>query len=198
MVVHMHYTIKEMQNQLQLDLKASRYIHTLGVQYTTACLAMCYRENIEKAETAGLLHDCAKQLPGEKLLEICEKHNENLSDVERTNLFLLHGKAGAHIAHEKFGIKDIDILNAIRYHTTGRPNMTMLEKMVFVADYIEPNRKDAPNLEFLRQMAFRDLDQTVYLILEQTLEYLKSTNTDIDLNTVVTKNYYYDLLRSKK
>lgn len=192
----MKYSIEEIQEKLRKKFKGNRYIHTLGVQYTSICLAMKYGEDLKKAELAGLLHDCAKQMPEKKLIELCEENNEIISDMEYRQPFLLHGKAGACIAKHKYGIDDEDILDAMRYHTTGRPAMTLLEKIVFVADYIEPGRKKADHLNELRQMAFENLDETVLLILEQTLNYLEETHKEIDNHTVMTRDYYRELLRS--
>ena len=193
----MTYTIEDIQNKLRKKLKGSRYIHTLGVEYTSVCLAMKYGEDLEKAELAGLLHDCAKQLPEKKLIKICREHDEKISKMEFHQPFLLHGKAGACLAKDKFGIEDESILNAIRYHTTGRPD-NLLEKIVFVADYIEPNRRKADNLAELRRLAFEDLDETVLLILEQTLDYLKKTGKEIDRHTIMTRDFYKKLLRSSE
>lgn len=194
----MMYTIEDIQNKLRKKLKGSRYIHTLGVEYTSVCLAMKYGEDLEKAELAGLLHDCAKQLPEKKLIKICKAHGEKISKMEFQQPFLLHGKAGACLSKDKFGIEDSMILDAIRYHTTGRPNMSLLEKIVFVADYIEPNRKKAENLTELRRLAFENLDEAVLLILEQTLDYLEKTGKEIDRHTIMTRDYYKKLLRSSE
>ena len=194
----MKYTIEDIQEKLRKKLKGSRYVHTLGVEYTSVCLAMKYGENLETAELSGLLHDCAKELPEKKLIQICRDHGERISKMEYQNPFLLHGKAGACLARDKFGIDDANILNAIRYHTTGRPGMTLVEKVVFVADYIEPNRKKADNLTELRRMAFENLDETVLRILEQTLDYLIRTGKEIDRHTVITRDYYKKLLRSSE
>ena len=194
----MKYTIEDIQEKLRKKLKGSRYVHTLGVEYTSVCLAMKDGENLETAELSGLLHDCAKELPEKKLIQICRDHGERISKMEYQNPFLLHGKAGACLARDKFGIDDANILNAIRYHTTGRPGMTLVEKIVFVADYIEPNRKKADNLTELRRMAFENLDETVLRILEQTLDYLIRTGKEIDRHTVITRDYYKKLLRSSE
>lgn len=194
----MKCTIEDIQEKLRKKLKKGRYIHTLGVEYTSVCLAMKYGANLEAAELAGLLHDCAKELPGKKLIQICRLKGEKVSKMEYQNPFLLHGKAGACLAKDKFGVDDEDILNAIRYHTTGRPKMTLIEKIVFVADYIEPNRKKADNLTELRQMAFENLDEAVLAILEQTLDYLNESGKEIDRHTVITRDYYKKLLRSSE
>ena len=192
----MKYSIQDIQNKLRKNLKGNRYIHTLGVEYTSVCLAMKYEADLEKAVLAGLLHDCAKELPEKKLIKICRDHGEKISTMEFKQPFLLHGKAGACLARNKFGVEDEEVLDAIRYHTTGRPAMTLLEKIVFVADYIEPNRKKADNLTGLRHLAFENLDETILQILEQTLNYLEKTDKEIDCHTIMTRNYYKKLLRS--
>ena len=193
----MKYSVEEIQNDLRNQFKGKRFIHTLGVQYTSICLAMKYGADLKKAELAGLLHDCAKQIPDKDMIHLCESNNELISDMEYEQPFLLHGKAGACIARDKYGIDDEDILNAMRFHTTGRADMTLLEKIVFVADYIEPGRKEAKHLDLLRKMAFENLDETVLLILEQTLEYLEETNKRIDVHSIMTRDYYKELLRSR-
>ena len=192
-----NHSIHEIQEELRMKLKGNRFIHTLGVQYTSVCLAMRYGEDIKKAELAGLLHDCAKQIPEKDMMSLCERYGEEISDFESRHMFLLHGKAGACLAKETYNVHDKDILNAIRNHTTGRPYMSLLEQIVFVADYIEPGRKEAENLEFLRQTAFQDLDLATFKILEQTLDYLKRTGASVDQRTVATRDYYKELLRSK-
>lgn len=194
----MKCSIEDIQNKLRKNLKGSRFIHTLGVEYTSVCLALKYGEDLEKAELAGLLHDCAKELPEKKMIKICRNHSEKISKMEFEQPFLLHGKAGACIAKDKFGVEDEAVLNAIRYHTTGRPAMTLLEKIVFVADYIEPNRKKADRLPELRRLAFVNLDEAVLRILEQTLDYLEKTGKQIDRHTMITRDYYKKLLRSSE
>ncbi len=152
---------------------------------------MRYGCDIQKAQTAGLLHDCAKCLSDDKRLSICKKNHIPVTELEGRNPFLLHAKVGSYLAREKYGIKDRDILMAIQSHTTGRKNMSLLEKIVFVADYIEPGRKHAPNLSEIRKLAFLDLDKAMLRILEDTLGYLKNSNGDIDPMTEETWRYYY-------
>lgn len=167
-----------------------RFEHTLGVEFTSAALAMRYGADIQSARTAGLLHDCAKCLTDRERVSICRKHDIPMTELERSNPFLLHAKVGAYLAGKKYGVKDQDILNAIRNHTTGRPGMSLLEKIVFIADYMEPGRNHAPNLEEIRKMAFVDLDRTLLKILSDTLEYLDSGNGDVDPMTGKTWEYY--------
>lgn len=182
--------IQEIEKLLSEKQNNHRFRHTTGVQYTSVCLAMRYGQNLTKAAYAGLLHDCAKHMSNEKLLQECMEHQLPVTEAEKRNPFLLHGKVGAWLAQHKYGIDDADILNAIIWHTTGHPAMTILEKIVFTADYIEPGRDQAPNLKELRQLAFTDLDQAVCLILEQTLDYLRSCGGDIDPTTEMTYQYY--------
>ncbi len=114
-----------------------------------------------------------------------------VSEVELQNpAALLHAKAGSFLARKKYGVTDDDILNAIKYHTTGRPEMSKLEKILYIADYIEPGRKHAANLLQIRKMAYQDLDQTLFKILEDTLSYLLTTGGEIDSMTQETYDYY--------
>lgn len=182
--------IQEIEEILQQKQNPHRYRHTIGVRYTSICLAMCYGEDLTRASYAGLLHDCAKHMSNEKLLAKCYEHHLTVSEVEEKNPFLLHGRVGAWLAEHKYGITDPEILGAIEWHTTGRPDMTLLEKIVFTADYIEPGRDQAPNLVELRRLAFTDIDQAVCAILKQTLDYLRDQGGEIDPATEVTYNYY--------
>lgn len=160
---------EEIQESLKKRLKPSRYRHTLGVMETAEKLARHYGTvDPERARLAGLLHDCGK--------------NEGSA--------LTHGPVGAEIAREEYGVKDEDILNAIRWHTTGRPGMTDLEKIIFIADYIEPGRDRAPRLDELRKMAFQDMDKTIVCILEDTLSYLQKSGVKVDGQSIDTYNYY--------
>ncbi len=192
------YNLVKMQNKLKKDLDDARYLHTLGVMYTAASLAMCYGEDLERTSVAGLLHDCAKCIPNAQKLKLCEHYKLPVSDVERKAPHLLHAKLGASIAHDKYGVDDSDILNAIRFHTTGRAGMSLMEKIIFVADYIEPGRSKAPNLPQIRKTAFSDLDLAVYLTLRDTLIYLEEKKTSLDNQTIVAYNYYEEFLAERE
>lgn len=186
--------IKKIRKSMEKTLDQKRFEHTLGVAYTASSLAMCYDVDLTKAQVAGLLHDCAKCLSDDKKISICKKNRIEISNVERRNPYLLHAKAGSCIARNKFKITDEDILNAILNHTTGRPGMSKLEKIIYIADYIEPGRKQAPNLTEVRKLAFQNLDQALLKILSGTLEYLKSTGREIDPMTRQTYEYLLDQL----
>lgn len=181
------------QKKLKKELDADRYEHTMGVSYTAAALAMRYEANIQQAQVAGLLHDCAKCIPNQKKIALCEKYNIKMTELERRNPFLLHAKLGAFLAMHKYGITDKEITSAILNHTTGKPNMSLLDKIIFVADYIEPQRKKQPNLAEIRKLAFIDIDKALLRILEDTLSFLKASSGEIDPMTEKTYEYYKSL-----
>ena len=185
--------VRKLTKAMEETLSGKRFQHTLGVAYTAAAMAMKYEVDVKKALIAGLLHDCAKCMSDEKLLKLSEKENIEVTDVERRNPYLLHAKVGAMLASKEYDIDDEEILDAITYHTTGRPGMTDLDKIVFVADYIEPGRDKAPNLAKVRRLAFEDLDGAVRRILKDTLKYLeeeKESDFEIDPMTAKTYEYY--------
>lgn len=153
-----------------------RFVHTIGVSYTSCSLAMRYGIDINKAFLAGFLHDVAKGIEDSKLIDFCKENNVDIPEVCYLKPFLLHGPAGRVIAKNMLGIDDEDILSAIEFHTTGRPGMSLLEKIVFVADYIEPGRNKAPNLEYIRKLAFENIDSCVIKILEDTFSYLNDAD----------------------
>lgn len=186
-----HFNTQEIDKALQKSLEKKRYTHTLGVANTAACLAMRYGYDVNKAYLAGLLHDNAKCISTKKKMVLCQKAGISISKVEEKNPELLHSKVGSYLANKKFHVDDKDILNAIYYHTTGRPDMSLLEKIIFVADYIEPNRKPLPMMEKIRFMAFQDLDTALLLILENTLNYIKKKGHEDDIDPMTQKTYEY-------
>lgn len=186
----MSYNFSKTKKTLRKYLDRDRFEHSEGVMYTAAALAMRYGENLEKAQIAGILHDCAKCIPDNKKLKICEKNHIEITEAERCSPFLLHAKVGAYIAKEKYNIEDTEILDAIACHTTGKPAMTLLEKIIYISDYIEPMRNKASNLEEVRKMAFVDLDETLFKILSDTLVYLENSSKKMDPMTMQTYEYY--------
>jgi len=178
------------QDKLRKQLKKSRYVHTLGVAYTASCLAMKHGEDPDKAIIAGLLHDCVKYMSGDEMYELALKYKLDISDAEKAKPDLLHAKLGSYTARKKYDIDDEDILSAIRYHTTGRPDMSLFEKIIYVADYIEPGRDKMPRLDIIRKTAFEDIDLCLRMILEDSVNYLNGSGMFIDSTTIETYNYY--------
>jgi predicted HD superfamily hydrolase involved in NAD metabolism len=184
------YDFNKMKKKLKKYLDEDRYEHTMGVMYTSAALAMAYETSVDSALTAGLLHDCAKCIPNKDKLKLCKKFKIPVTAFEAEHLYLLHAKMGACLAREKYGVTEPEILDAIVYHTTGRADMTDLEKIVYIADYIEPRRDKAPRLCEIRKLAFQDLDECMYEILKDTLSYLSCNPEDIDQATQVAFEFY--------
>ncbi|WP_026508707.1 bis(5'-nucleosyl)-tetraphosphatase (symmetrical) YqeK [Butyrivibrio sp. MC2013] len=190
-------TSQKFRQEMEKVLKKNRFDHTLGVAYTAANMAFVFDEDPERALIAGMLHDCAKCMPSDEQIEICRKYGVELTEIELKNPKLIHAKAGMCLAEHKYDIDDKGILDAIRYHTTGRPGMTVLEKIIFTADYIEPNRKMLTDMAIIRKEALSDLDKAVYHILYNTLSYLDSQEDETDPMTLETFEYYKNKLYGK-
>lgn len=190
-----YHTLKneEVYRILASCLTPKRYQHTLSVAVTAANLAVVHGIDQKKAYLSGLLHDCAKYLNGEELVSFCDENAILITDVERKNSALIHGKVGAYFAQTKYGVHDLDVLHAISYHTTGRPAMTRLEQIIYLADYIEPNRnmKCKPHsLSDIRKVCFLELNDALRMVLENTLTYLEKSGSVIDPLTLETYKYY--------
>lgn len=190
--------VKKLLDKMKDSLKPSRYMHTVGVTHCIGNLAMAYNYPMYKAMIAGVLHDCAKCISDKERIEICEKNNIAISPVEYENPSLLHGKVGAFWCKSKYGIDSAEIAHAITYHTTGCPEMNLLDKLLYIADYIEPGRDKAPKLEELRHMAYVDLDYCLYLIFLNSVEYLKENSEAIDDMTYKTFLYYENIIKNRK
>ena len=190
---------KEIEEKLRRALDDYRFRHTLGVAYTAAALAMSHGADVEKARLAGLLHDCAKGIKGQERIALCEKNGIDITPTERENTSLLHSKLGVLFASDLYGINDPEILGAIRWHTTGRPEMSTLEKIVYIADLIEPNRDEMMTIApEIRTLAFRDLDMGCEAAMAESIRYLRSTDKTMDENTVEAYNYYHKLAENRK
>lgn len=195
-------SLAKLRKEMEKVLEPKRYEHTLSVAYTAANLAMVHDVEIEKALVAGMLHDCAKCLSHQKQVSICKRNHMMLSEMELEDASpLIHAKAGSILAREEYGIEDEDILNAICYHTTGRPQMSSLEKVIYISDYIEPGRRHAKrtagvsdsylqNLADARKLAYKDLDEALCRILSDTLAYLQEKGGRVDSMTQQTYEYY--------
>lgn len=182
--------LHEIRKKLKKELDKGRYEHTKGVMYTAGCLAMAHGYSVEKAMLAGLLHDCAKCIPNDEKIALCEKNHILVSQVEYHSPYLLHAKLGAYLAEQIYEVSDPEILHSIKVHTTGEPDMSLLDKIIYIADYIEPGRDKAPNLEQVRQLAFHDLNACMAEILRDTLIYLSSRGGSIDATTKMTYDFY--------
>ncbi len=182
--------INDIKKDLEETLKPARYEHTIGVMHTAINLGMRYDVPLILCQYAGLLHDVAKSFDNDGLIEYCKENDLEISDSEYKAPHILHGKVGADIARKKYNITDESVLNAVINHTTGRPGMSLLEQIVFVADYIEPRRCKANRLNEIRAMAYYNIDIATAMILKDTINYLKDIDAFIDERTIRTYDYY--------
>ena len=181
---------QKLRKELEKQLKPDRFDHTLGVAYTSASMAFIYGVDVQKALIAGMLHDCAKCMSHEEQIKICEKNNIEITEVERRNHSLLHAKVGMFLAKDKYEIYDSEILGAIRWHTTGKEDMSLLEKIVYIADFIEPNRRELEDMDIIRKEAFTDIDRCLAHILHNSVRYLKTIGKECDDATMNAYEYY--------
>lgn len=179
---------EEIKEYLKSSLNENRYNHCIGVSETSKKLAKLHGADEEKAELAGLAHDCAKYMESEKILQILKDNNEEIDVVVQQWPPLMHGYAGEYVAREVFGIEDREVLNAIKYHVTGRENMTILEKVVFVADFIEPGR-DFPGVEKARALANEDLDEAIIFAFDSTISFVLKSGNLLHTKTIDSRNY---------
>lgn len=190
--------VLKLAEEMKKELKLGRYIHTLGVANTAYALALKWNYPAHTAMVAGMLHDSAKCISDEKRLNICEKNSIPITDIEYKYPHLLHGKVGAYYCKNKYDVFDEQIAHAITVHTTGCPAMNLLDKIIFVADYIEPGRDKQPRLDILRTTAYNDLDKCVFMILEDTVEYLNTNPDMVDPTTIDTYNYYVSYMKEER
>ncbi|OPJ55563.1 bis(5'-nucleosyl)-tetraphosphatase (symmetrical) YqeK [Alkalithermobacter paradoxus] len=181
--------IKDMISILKNMITEKRLVHSLGVVESAKKLAKIYGEDVKKAEVAALLHDCAKCLGKDEVLYYVRKYNILLDDIQKKELELAHGIVGAYISKDIFKVDDESILSAITYHTTGKENMSKLEKIIYVADFIEPNR-DYPGVDKLRNTAYNeDLDKALLMSFDNTIKYVISIQKILHPITVKARNY---------
>lgn len=184
--------IETMQEKLQSALSVKRYIHTMGVAEEAVKLAEIFgtAKDRQKARVAGLLHDCAKDYPENMRLRFCKEYKVKTDEIMEKQTDLIHPFLGAEVAKREYQVMDEDILNAIRFHTTGRAGMSLLEKIIFIADYIEPNREKFGGLEEARRLAYLDLDEAMEYILENTIAYVKARGRLLHPLSLEALEYY--------
>lgn len=179
--------IKEIKVELEAVVSNSRYIHTMGVVQTSRELAIRYDEDVESATIAALLHDYAKDFEREAVFKHIEDAKIEIDEILLNTYELLHGKIASLIARDKFNIYNENILNAIEFHTTGRENMTTLEKIIYLADFIEPGR-NYKGVEGLRVIAMENLDKALLKAFDNTIKYLIDLELPLHPNTVLARN----------
>ena len=182
-----HLTPEELRPIALSYLKPKRMPHVLGTEQEAAFLAEKYGADVTAARIAALLHDCTKKLDLPQQLSLCRHYAIPLDEMERNYLKLLHSKTGAAVARDRFGVSD-EIYNAIFYHTTGKADMTLLEKIIYLADYIEPSRS-FPGVEELRTAVHEDLDRGLCRALADSIVELQGYGSPVHPNTQEALSY---------
>lgn len=178
----------KIKDELIKSIGPNRYNHTLGVVETAIELSLKYNCDVEKAKIASLLHDCAKFADKLYLLKRAKELDIILDNIMSINTELIHGPLGAKLAEVEYGINDIEILDAIRYHTTGREQMTLLDKIIYIADYIEPGRS-FQGVEEVRDLAALDIDKAISIAMDNTILFLVKSNKLIHPDTINARNF---------
>ncbi|MBQ7785258.1 MAG: bis(5'-nucleosyl)-tetraphosphatase (symmetrical) YqeK [Clostridia bacterium] len=168
--------------KLKKELDHQRFVHTLGVEETARRMARAFGADEEKAALAGLLHDCAKCMPLSQMVKAAR--HEDVDPVMKESKALMHALAGKCVAKDMYNVTDEEVLSAIRWHTTGRAGMTDLEKIIYLADVIEPSRKPFEGLETLRELCMKDLDEAMHTALRMSLEHVKTQGKTLHPDTL--------------
>lgn len=183
----MEIKVEGYKELLKSRLSAKRYTHSIGVANTAARLAGMFHGDVERAYLAGLMHDYARELTEEELLDLAAKHNLASDAVDFMQTSLLHGPVGAWLLEQEKIITDQQVLDAIRWHTTGHPDMDQLAQIIYISDYIEPGR-DFPGVDMLRQIAHKDLNLGTLAGLDHTLQFLIQRNSFVHPLSIATRN----------
>jgi len=173
--------------QLRSQLSEKRYFHSIGVSQTAVRLAHQFGADVQKAALAGLLHDCARALPNAQLLSTAEEWGLRVDLIERCTPVLLHAKLGALLAARKYGVSDSEICQAIACHTTGGPGMTKLDKVIYLADVIEPSRS-FQGVEELRKLAEESLNGALLAAYNQSVIHILHNGGLLHPDTVAGRN----------
>lgn len=179
------------------NVSPHRLQHILGVEQMSIQLADCHQVDREKAALAGLMHDLAKFFPPQKLLKIAQKSGIQIDPVCATHPHLLHANVSAVIARQEFGLEETEILEAISNHTLGVPGMSKLSCVVFIADALEPNRGDNPELNSLRLLAANNLYKSLQQTCDYSLRYLIDNQKIIHPRTILTRNWALKMINQK-
>lgn len=181
-------SIDVIKKELKHRLSPKRFNHSLGVAEEAERLAKHYGANPEKAYLAGLIHDCSKEIPVQDAIQLLsERFSVTCDEVALQTPRILHGPLGACVAKEEFGVEDAEILDAVWYHTTGKAGMDLFSKIIYIADYIEPNRT-YPDVEVLRALTYEDIDRAILFGIDYTIGELVKRKTVIHPDTMHCRN----------
>ena len=179
---------EEIENDVKSVLSEYRFTHSSGVAKKAVELAKIYGVQEETAKKVGIAHDIAKEMTDEEMLEYVKNNNIEIDEIETVKPSLLHGKIGADIAAKKYGFTE-DMVNAIKWHTTGRENMSMLEKIIYVADKIEENRKGTRfDIEKSRELSKQNIDEASLFLMNESIDYNIKKDAIIHPKTIEARN----------
>lgn len=190
-------TTDEIKTLLEQRLSPKRYAHSLGVADEAAKLAARWDYDKKKAYFMGLIHDITKNMSDQAHLKLCHDSGIMLDAVERRSPKLFHAKTGAYVAKCDLAVEDREILTAIAYHTTGRAGMSLPEKILYLADFIEPHRR-FDGVETLRRLAYQDLDEAMLLALRMSVGYVLEDGNLLHLDTVQAMNDFIIICADKR
>jgi len=179
---------KEIYEVVKSKMSENRLYHSECVAARCVELADIYNVDKEAARLVGIVHDLAKEMPNEEKVEYCEKNNLPIDDIEAAHIGLLHGKIAAHFAKKEFGFSE-DLCSAIQYHTTGKANMSQLDKILYVADMTSQDRQ-FPEKEYIIKLGNREIDECVKYILKAGINQQIQKNKKIHLNSIKALNYF--------
>lgn len=190
--------INQMEKKIKETLSERRYAHSVGVMEVAVAMAEYFGADVEKARIAGLLHDCAKEIDKDEAVNLCDRLGIEIDDEKRVQKGLLHADLGAEFVKRDYEIDDKEICDAIKYHTMGRCNMTMLDKIIYLADFIEPNRKDFEGLSELKKLCFEDLDKAMLFAVNLSISFVLQKGKVLHKQTIETREYFTKLIDERK
>lgn len=184
----------EIHDYLQKNLSRDKYEHSVNVSIEAGKLAACYDYDMERAKLSGLIHDCAKDLSIDKQKQYAKKCGFFVDDLIYKIPEIIHAPASVYISKNIFGVTDIDILSAIRYHATGKENMSIIEKIIYIADIIEPGRR-FDGVGKIKETAYKDLDEALLLALDSTIIYIVEKKSILHPDTIKARNFVLDSIK---
>lgn len=187
--------LDQIREKLKATLTEKRFTHSLNVAETAVKMARHYGVDEKKIYLAGLLHDCGKFLKGDMAREYVKNIGYQADEIEWAQPGLLHAVIGEHLARKEYGMTDPEILGAIRWHNTGKAGMSIFEKIIYIADYIEPGRS-FDGVEAMRDEAFRDLDRCIVLCADSTIRYVLDHGYLLHPRTVETRNHSLSAIKA--
>lgn len=190
--------ISQMEEKLKNVLSERRFNHSIGVMETAVKMAEYFGCDVEKARLAGLLHDCAKEIDKDDAVTLCDELGIEIDEEKRVQKGLLHADLGAELMILEYGVDDKEIYDAVKCHTMGRDGMTDLDKILYLADFIEPTRRDFEGLSKLRELCFCDLDEAMLFAINLSISFVMGKGKVLHKQTIKTREYFTKLIEERK